>query len=527
MKDYSGGAELTTDAILRDGLVPSLKAYTQSMTVAAMAEKKDAFWIFGNFANLSEECLLYASKNLNYSVLEYDYKYCIYRSPEKHASIGEKCNCSNEKNGKIVSIFLNSSKATWWMSKNQMKHYQSLFPFLKNERNKVLSSVFSEDTLDYIESLDVENKNNKWIILNSPSWIKGAPDAVEYAKENDLEYELVWGLSYSELLKKLSESKGTIFFPKAGDTCPRLIIEAKLLGCELILNDNVQHKDELWFKTKESCMKYLRERTKTFWQDIEEKIDFLPSSNKSNGPKYHIISPFYNADKFLDRCISSIKKQKNGNFKCVLIDDLSTDNSLKVAEKSIGSDERFTIIKNDEKSFALKNIVKAIEHSAPEDGDVIILLDGDDWFASTLSLEHLNSYYENKDCWVTYGSYIMHPYSVMGIEPSEYPQKVVDSNTYRSDKWRASHLRTFRFHVWDKIDKEDFKDKDGNYYKMAYDQAIMLPLIEMASERCRYIPEVLHTYNKENPLNVDKIKAREQSQTASEIRSKKPYKRIE
>ena len=186
-----------------------------------------------------------------------------------------------------------------------------------------------------------------------------------------------------------------------------------------------------------------------------------------------------------------------------MIDDLSTDNSLKVAEKSIGSDERFTIIKNDEKSFALKNIVKAIEHSAPEDGDVIILLDGDDWFASTLSLEHLNSYYENKDCWVTYGSYIMHPYSVMGIEPSEYPQKVVDSNTYRSDKWRASHLRTFRFHVWDKIDKEDFKDQDGNYYKMAYDQAIMLPLIEMASERCRYIPEVLHTYNKENPLNVD------------------------
>ena len=41
-----------------------------------MKVKKDAFWIFGNYASVPEKCLLYAAKNLNYSVLEYDYKYC-------------------------------------------------------------------------------------------------------------------------------------------------------------------------------------------------------------------------------------------------------------------------------------------------------------------------------------------------------------------------------------------------------------------------------------------------------------------
>ena len=61
---------------------------------------------------------------------------------------------------------------------------------------------------------------------------------------------------------------------------------------------------------------------------------------------------------------------------------------------------------------------------------------------------------------------------------------------------------------------------------MAYDQAIMLPLIEMSAERCRYIPEVLHVYNKENPLNVDKLKAREQFETANEIRNKNRYERV-
>jgi hypothetical protein len=61
---------------------------------------------------------------------------------------------------------------------------------------------------------------------------------------------------------------------------------------------------------------------------------------------------------------------------------------------------------------------------------------------------------------------------------------------------------------------------------MAYDQAIMLPLLEMAGDRCKYIPEILHVYNKENPLNVDKIKTQEQVRTAQEIRSKKPYERL-
>ena len=31
------------------------------------------------------------------------------------------------------------------------------------------------------------------------------------------------------------------------DTCPRVVIEAKLLGLDLILTDNVLHKDEDWF----------------------------------------------------------------------------------------------------------------------------------------------------------------------------------------------------------------------------------------------------------------------------------------
>ena len=67
----------------------------------------------------------------------------------------------------------------------------------------------------------------------------------------------------------MSTSKGLIFKPLGGDTCPRIVIEAKLLGCDLILNENVQHKDEEWFLTPESCLEYLKSRKDVFWSFYE------------------------------------------------------------------------------------------------------------------------------------------------------------------------------------------------------------------------------------------------------------------
>ena len=120
----------------------------------------------------------------------------------------------------------------------------------------------------------------------------------------------------------------------------------------------------------------------------------------------------------------------------------------------------------------------------------------------------------------------MHPYGVK-FNPSKYPSDVVSNNLYREDKWRASHLRTFKHHLWKKINIDDLKDDEGKFYSVSYDQAIMLPLIEMASERVKYIDSVMHVYNKQNPLNVDKIKAQLQFETAQKIRQKAKYQRVD
>jgi len=93
---------------------------------------------------------------------------------------------------------------------------------------------------------------------------------------------------------------------------------------------------------------------------------------------------------------------------------------------------------------------------------------------------------------------------------------------FRQDKWRASHLRSFKYKLWKHLDPDYLQDDYGDFYKTAYDQAMMLPLLEMASDKSYFINDVLYVYNKENPLNVDKIKAIVQYETMLEIRKKEP-----
>ena len=97
--------------------------------------------------------------------------------------------------------------------------------------------------------------------------MKGAKEAKQWCSENNLEAVELNNMPYKQVLKTLASSKGLCLLPPGADTCPRLVIEAKLLGCELECNDNVQHLEEEWFDTDdiESIDKYLRSYPERFW----------------------------------------------------------------------------------------------------------------------------------------------------------------------------------------------------------------------------------------------------------------------
>jgi len=235
IEDHLGGAELTSEAIVESSPFRIFKLHSSKVTIDILSENVGKFWIFGNYTHIPMELIPSIVANINYSILEFDYKYCRYRSPEKHQfAENAPCDCHNNMQGKMISAFMYGSKSLWWMSEKQMEKYHTMFPFLNERDNVVLSSVFNEDFFKFINHLreknkEIDRKGN--LIVGSTSWIKGTDDAVDFCKSNNIDYEVVWNLSYQELLEKLSVADGLIFLPKGSDTCPRLVIEAKLLGC--------------------------------------------------------------------------------------------------------------------------------------------------------------------------------------------------------------------------------------------------------------------------------------------------------
>lgn len=279
--EYQGGAELTTQALIDASPFEVYSVKSQDVTLDLLQAGMTKFWIFGNFSNLNQQLIPSIVANLQYSVIEYDFKYCKYRSPEKHAFNEKKaCDCHSDFSGKIVSAFYHGAKSLWWMSEKQMKLYHKLFPFLRQGENTVLSSVFDDRTFAAINVLKDEVKEKRgWVVCGSPSWIKGAQAAEKRCKELNRDYEVVWGLEYHEVLSKLAKAEGFCYHPQGGDTCPRMVIEAKLLGCELDINDNVMHKDEIWFDTNDpfDTEAYLYTCRDRFWSGIRNTMNYQPS----------------------------------------------------------------------------------------------------------------------------------------------------------------------------------------------------------------------------------------------------------
>ena len=103
--------------------------------------------------------------------------------------------------------------------------------------------------------------------------------------------------------------------------------------------------------------------------------------------KISIIIPIFNAEKYLERCISSVLNQTYKNFEAILVDDGSTDNSSLICDNYALKDKRIKIIhkKNGGVSSA-RNV--GVENS---EGKYIVFMDSDD-FIDTDCLETFIKY---------------------------------------------------------------------------------------------------------------------------------------
>ena len=248
--------------------------------------------------------------------------------------------------------------------------------------------------------------------------------------------------------------------------------------------------------------------------------------------KIVVISPFYNAEKYIEKCIISVAAQDYDNYVHILIDDASTDNGYQVALSCIANlpedvRDRFYVHKNTENKGAVFNHIDTIR-TRVEDNDIVMLLDGDD---SLVNRPDIFTYYNriHYDYDFTYGSC----WSMVDNIPlvgQPYPPDVKESKEYRSYRfnWNMpyTHLRTLKAKLLVNEPDSKFQDSNGQWLKAGGDNSTFYTALENCDpDRVHAVSDIVYNYNDINPINDYKVNRDEQDRAIAEVLNK-PAKRV-
>lgn len=239
-----------------------------------------------------------------------------------------------------------------------------------------------------------------------------------------------------------------------------------------------------------------------------------------------VLTTSYNNQKWALKNVDSILQQDYENYRVVYVDDASTDGTADLVEKGVQEHPKkvpFTLIRNSERKGALANIYYAI-HDHCRNEEIVVSLDGDDWFYDNQVLKKIDAIYSSSDVWLTHGAMIEYPNNGTGWS-IPIPEEIVQANAFRQYRC-PSHLRTFYAWLFKKIKLEDLQ-YEGQFFKMTWDQAIMFPMCEMAGKRHYFIKELTYVYNMANPINDNKVDPQLQNNLEAIIRAMPPYQCLE
>ncbi len=210
-------------------------------------------------------------------------------------------------------------------------------------------------------------------------------------------------------------------------------------------------------------------------------------------PRFLIISTGYNCERFISLCIDSIKKQTYKNYECVFVDDGSTDRTLTTLKNSEAPGRILEFKKNFGTYIARDH---AIDHGV--NYDIIAMLDMDDYLLPD-ALEKIAKLYEEKDYWMTYGNW----QDIRGIKcpvDINYSDAIHAKRNYRHDKFRCTHLRTFRKELYQRIPKWNLTQAEINSYP---DVEILFSMMEMCGpEKIGVMHDLVYIYNNSNPIST-------------------------
>lgn len=287
---------------------------------------------------------------------------------------------------------------------------------------------------------------------------------------------------------------------------------------------HIYHKLGLYLSKEESQqVNYTKNKYhKVFGRRYSTPEEWLTPKQRPE-QKIIIVSPFYNAANYIERCIASVAAQDYDNYLHILIDDHSTDNGYEIAEKYInnlpnGLSDHFLLVSNPKNCGAVYNHISTIRQQDLD--SIIMLLDGDD---SLVNRPDVFTYYNriHYDADFTYGSC----WSMVDNIPlisQPYPPDVSTAKNYKNYRfnWNMpyTHLRTFKAKLIKDEPDSKFQDSSGNWFKAGGDNATFYTALSNCDpNRVFVVSDIVYNYNDASPINDYKVNKLEQDRAIETI----------
>lgn len=255
-----GGTSLTLNALaesLQDYEVVMLETGKLTMNDVNRSTIDD-LWVIGNTLDLTSSVRpLWTILQLrNFVKIEFDYGFCQYRCEQAFKNITglDKWEPFGEKGSKILANLYDLThrfaKKIFYMSQGQMGLHNKMldgFPVDKTKQCVLGHCFLIKDLYDMISNATNQPPSKTVAVIGGEDIasrkLNGFEDSLAYVKNEKAEFKIIANPSH----KMLSGFSGLVFLPKRECPYERFVTEAKLMGLDLILNENCQHVSEEWF----------------------------------------------------------------------------------------------------------------------------------------------------------------------------------------------------------------------------------------------------------------------------------------
>jgi glycosyltransferase involved in cell wall biosynthesis len=211
-------------------------------------------------------------------------------------------------------------------------------------------------------------------------------------------------------------------------------------------------------------------------------------------PDISIIIANYNNGHFIKDCIDSLVNQSHVNWEAIIVDDCSTDDSVKTIRQLIQNDNRFELVLNKKNEGYQKTLIRAIDLAqaplfARVDPDDALTVD-----AIKISVETHSQYPE---VGLVYSNLIICDERLQTVSVSRGKQIYMTDELFLNYNREIAHFATFK--------KSFYLMSTGidSFIKRAEDQDIYLKMLEVAP--VKYVDHDLYLY-RVHPLGLSNVK---------------------